>query len=708
MLRFCRRFITSEDVARLSALRNIGISAHIDSGKTTLTERILFYTGRIKEIHEVKGKDNVGAKMDSMELERERGITIQSAATYARWRDCNINIVDTPGHIDFTIEVERALRVLDGAILVLCAVSGVQSQTITVDRQMKRYSVPRLAFVNKMDRSGANPWRVVDQIRKKLNLPAAALNIPIGAETDLEGTVDILSEKAYYYKGKNGEQIEKHNVPTNLKSTLKQKKQQLIECLADADEEIAELYLNDLTPSTEQLQKAIRRATIALKFVPVYFGSAYKNKGVQALLDGVCDYLPNPSETNPYALCNEEKVPLKPAAKLPLVALAFKLEEGKYGQLTYLRVYQGQISRSMTIINTRTKKKLRVSRLVRTHSNELEEVDSVGAGEICALFGVECASGDTFAIEETQKYSMTSMHVPDPVVSLSLKAESKDAAGNANIMRALTRFQKEDPTFKVKFDGEIKEMIIQGMGELHLEIYVERMKREYNAKCITGKPKVAFNEAPRIKSMFNYTHKRQSGGAGQFARVIGYIEPIDEIGCKDVEFVNEVIGGAIPANLILACEKGFFEILAKGIITGNPVVGVRMVLTDGLTHLVDSNELSFKLAIFGAFKQAMATANPVVLEPIMTVNVVAPVEDQGNIMTNLTKRKGIISDSETQDTFVSITAAVPLNNMFGYSGDLRAMTKGQGEFTVEYLRHEPVLPSLQLEMETLHSVEKKK
>ncbi|KAI9179662.1 Elongation factor G, mitochondrial [Blastocladiella emersonii ATCC 22665] len=720
---FLRRWnstATGSDLARLQKLRNIGISAHIDSGKTTLTERILFYTGRIKDIHEVRGKDNVGAKMDSMDLEREKGITIQSAATYTQWGDHAVNIIDTPGHVDFTIEVERALRVLDGAILVLCSVSGVQSQTMTVDRQMKRYSVPRIAFINKMDRVGANPFRVIDQIRTKLRLPAAAMQVPIGAEDSFIGVVDLVHGKALYNEGVKGETVREGPIPAELESLVATKKQELLEALADVDEEIADLYLAEEVPTAEQMVKAIRRATLARKFVPVFMGSAYKNTGVQPMLDGMASYLPSPTDVDNHALDaknKEAKVLLDSNSDKPFVGLAFKLEEGRFGQLTYVRVYQGTLSKGMNLFNVRTGKRVKVPRVVRMHSNEMEDVDSVGAGEICALFGVECSSGDTFS-DGTEKLTMTSMFVPEPVISLAIHPKGKDTA---NFSKALNRFQKEDPTFRVHVDAESKETIISGMGELHLEIYVERMRREYNVDCTTGKPRVAFRETIQQKATFNYTHKKQSGGSGQFGRVIGFIEPTAasveaelaeaaadgeqplseaELASKLQQnvFSNEVVGGSIPSNFIPACEKGFHEATLKGPLTGHPITGTRMVLQDGLAHSVDSNELAFRTATLYAFRDAMARANAVVLEPIMSVSVTAPAEFQGSVVSGINKRKGTITDSEVQEDDVVIQALVPLNNMFGYSSDLRSITQGKGEFAMEYLRHEPVLGSTQQEL----------
>ena len=688
--------LDNKERGRLSMLRNVGISAHIDSGKTTFTERVLYYTGRIKEIHEVRGKDNIGAKMDSMDLEREKGITIQSAATYCNWKktkDGNIstyhvNIIDTPGHIDFTIEVERALRVLDGAVLVLCAVSGVQSQTITVDRQMRRYNVPRIAFINKLDRMGANPWKAIDQINNKLKCPAAAIQVPIGLEDELKGVVDIINLKSIYYEGPSGVNIRVEDaIPVGLRSQVDEKRKLLIEMLADVDDEIAELFLMEEIPTSTQLAQAVRRATIACKFTPVMMGSALANKGVQTCLDAVCDYLPNPSDVESSALDlkrDEAPVKLLPYSSQGFVGLAFKLEEGKYGQLTYIRVYQGLLKRGGFIVNVRTGKKIKVPRLVRMHSNEMQDVDSVGSGEICALFGVDCASGDTFT-DGSLSYTMTSMFVPDPVISLALKPKNKDAP---NFSKALNRFQREDPTFRSHLDPESKETIISGMGELHLDIYVERMRREYGTDCTTGKPQVAYRETISQPATFSYTHKKQTGGAGQFAKIMGYLEPIkSELGepVAEISFDNQVTGAHIPNEYIPACEKGFREGVERGILIGHPINGCRMVLEDGAAHNVDSSELAFRLAAIGAMKEAFAKAKPIVLEPIMTVSVSSPLEFQGALIGNLNKRMATILNSEVDADDFRCEAEVSLSQMFGYSSDLRAQTQGKGKGLARFL-----------------------
>ena len=689
--------VDPNDLRRLQHLRNIGISAHIDSGKTTLTERILFYTGRIDQIHEVRGKDNVGAKMDSMELEREKGITIQSAATYTKWGNCAINIIDTPGHVDFTIEVERALRVLDGAVLVLCAVGGVQSQTMTVDRQMKRYSIPRLCFINKMDRAGANPIRVSQQIVSKLHINAFPLQLPIGAEVEFKGVVDVVRMLAYYNEGSKGETIAVKPVPTELLQQAEALQIKLIENLANIDAEMEYLFLNETKPTADQLIQAIRRCTLARTFVPIFMGSAYHNKAVQPMLDGVLDYLPSPHEVTNYALDvahNEKQLALTCASSEPLVSLAFKLEESRFGQLTYLRVYQGTLARGDTVVNARTGKKVKVARLVRMHSNEMEDVESVGSGEICAIFGIECASGDTFTNGAVQ-YSMTSIYVPKAVISLSIKPKGKDSP---NFSKALSRFQREDPTFRVHFDNESKEVIISGMGELHLEIYVERMKREYGVDCITGKPQVAYRETITERCSFNYLHKKQSGGSGQYAGVTGYMEPIPEdetVEDEPVQFVNSTVGMNIPSQYIPAIEKGFKEACEKGVLIGHPVSGVRFVLQDGASHLVDSSELAFRLATTYAFRETFVKAKPIVLQPIMDVSVTCPSEYQGNAIALVNRRKGTIRDSELRDESFEAVADVPLSDMFGFSTDLRSITQGKGEYSMTYKCHEPVLPNIQ-------------
>jgi len=668
-----------------SKLRNIGISAHIDSGKTTLTERILFYTNRIHAIHEVKGKDGVGATMDSMDLERERGITIASAATHCEWKGLHFNIIDTPGHVDFTIEVERSLRVLDGAILVLCSVAGVQSQSLTVDRQMRRYNVPRLAFVNKCDRSGANPLRVKDQLREKLQHNPVLMQLPIGLEDKFEGVVDLVTMKAYRFSGKDGEEITESEIPAEMMADAQKAREEMLDAASMFSDELTEAILEERV--TEQLIKAaIRKGTLALKLTPVFMGSAYKNKAVQKLLDGVVDYLPDPTEVVNEGLDltkDEAKVVLTIDNAKPTVALAFKLEDGRYGQLTYLRIYQGKLQRDMFITNMRTKKDHRVGRLVRMHSDQMEDIDGAGSGDIVAMFGIECNTGDTFT-DGTVKLNMTSMHVPEPVISLSIKpADSKSEAGMA---KALRRFTREDPTFRAGIDEESSETIIRGMGELHLEVYIERMKREYNAVVVASPPQVAYRETVSQRAEFAYTHKKQTGGSGQFGRVCGYIEPCEQ----QYEFVDDVVGGAIPREFISSVEKGFKSMLGKGRLLGFPVVNVRVVINDGASHAVDSSDIAFQEAARGAWREGFDRAKPRLLEPIMKVVVETPSEFSGGVLGGLMQRRAMIIGSQEDGLLSKIEAEVPLAEMFGYSTTLRSSTQGKAEFTMEFSRYLPV------------------
>jgi elongation factor G len=598
--------------------------------------------------------------------------------------------------VDFTIEVERALRVLDGAVLVLCSVGGVQSQSITVDRQMRRYNVPRLCFVNKCDRAGANPWKVLAQVRDKLKLNAAAVQIPIGLEDEHEGVVDLVRMQSVVFSGANGQTLTVGEIPANLKELADEKRKVLIECVSEVDEELGDLFLMGEEPTTEQLLAAIRRATIANTFSPLFMGSAYKNRGVQLLLDGVVDYLPAPSEVQNVALDlkNEEApVVLSNDPSKPLVSLAFKLEEGKFGQLTYLRVYQGQIDKGMTIVNTSTGKKLKVPRLVRMHSDDMEDVNSAPNGDIVALFGVECKSGDTFT-DGSVNYAMTSMKVPDPVMSLAVSPKSKAESGNFS--KALQRFQKEDPTFRVHMDEESGQTIISGMGELHLDIYVERMRREYKVDCEVGQPRVNYREAITKRAEFDYLHKKQSGGQGQYGKVVGYIEPLENT--TEVIFENGIIGNAIAPSFIQAVEKGFKEAALNGGLVGYPVEGIKIVLTDGASHAVDSSELAFKLAALAAFRQSFHNASPKLLEPIMKVDITVPSEFQGTVIGNINRRKGTINDSTAEGDDVIISSMVPLSQMFGYSTELRSMTQGKGEFTMEYGSHQAVTQDVQAEL----------
>lgn len=667
-----------------------------------MTERILYYTGRTRAIHEVRGRDGVGAKMDSMELERERGITIQSAATFADWvkkedgvdNTYHFNLIDTPGHIDFTIEVERAMRVLDGAVMVLCAVSGVQSQTITVDRQMKRYNVPRISFVNKMDRMGANPFRAVEMINSKLKVPAAAIQIPIGSEKEFEGVVDLIEMRAIRNEGARGINVKvSKEIPAELKELANQKRQELIEKLADVDDEIAEMFLDEITPTPLQIKAAIRRATIGLKFTPVMMGTALADKSIQPMLDAVCDYLPNPSDVPNLALDqaqDEKSVSLIPYNSLPFVGLAFKLEENPYGQLTYLRVYQGSLKKGTYLYNTRSGKKVRIPRIVRMHSNEMEDVAEIGAGEICAVFGVDCASGDTFT-DGKLPYTMTSMFVPDAVMSLSIKPKKSSDADAFS--KAMNRFMREDPTFRLTVDDESEETIISGMGELHLEVYVERLRREYKVDCETGQPRVSYRETITNHADFDFLFKRQSGGPGDYARVVGWIEPNEGDAEKNI-FESRVVGGNIPEKYLSACGKGFEEACLKGPLLGHKVIGASMVITDGATHVTDSSDYAFNLATQMAFRKTFPDAGGQVLEPLMKTTITAPVEFQGNILMLMNKRGTIVDTEVGADEFTMI-ADCSLNAMFGFSSHLRAATQGKGEFSMEFSHYAVAPPHLQ-------------
>ena len=682
----------------LNRVRNIGISAHIDSGKTTLTERILFYGGKIHAIHDVRGKDGVGAKMDSMELEKERGITIQSAATNVDWKDIEINIIDTPGHVDFTVEVERSLRVLDGAILVLCGVAGVQSQSITVDRQMKRYSVPRIAFVNKCDRSGANPIKVMTALREKLHHNAVMAQIPIGVEDAHEGAVDLVTMKAFTYEGDNGENVIEGEIPADLLDQAKEYRQLLIAAAADFDDVVGEKFLMEEEPTVEELQTAIKKGVPALKLTPVFCGSAYKNKGVQKLLDAVADYLPNPLEITNTGLNqddDEKDIELVNDPDAPLVALAFKLEEGQYGQLTYMRVYQGTLKKGEFIYNQTNQKKLKIPRIVRMNSNEMQDINEAKAGDIVALFGVDCASGDTFT-DGRANITMTSMFVPNAVISLAVTP--KDKGGASNFTKALNKFRKEDPTFRVHRDEESGQTIISGMGELHLEVYVERMKREFKVEVETGQPQVAYRETIGAEAPYDYTHKKQTGGSGQYAKVMGSIKPMDPNSDDLYEFSNKVTGGRIPKEYIGSVDKGFQEQMTKGTLIGAQVVGVSVELVDGAYHDVDSSEMAFKICAMGAFREAYAKASPTALEPMMKVEVSAPEEFQGNVMGQINQRRGMIQGSNANEGFSTVEAEVPLAEMFGYSTELRSATQGKGEFTMEFARYATVPRNVQEEL----------
>ena len=689
----------------LSKVRNIGISAHIDSGKTTTSERILFYCNKIHAIHEVRGKDGVGAVMDNMELERERGITIQSAATQVQWKDYTINLIDTPGHVDFTVEVERSLRVLDGAIMILCAVAGVQSQSITVDRQLKRYHVPRVAFVNKCDRQGANPIRVCNQVREKLGLNAHMMELPIGLEDKLEGVVDLVTMKAIYFEGDNGENLRYAEIPAHLVDDAKKYREELLDAISMFDDELMEEIMENGFDNLneDKIHAAIRKGTLSEQFVGVFCGSAHVNKGIQPLLDAVARYLPAPEDIQNEALDldnNEAPVPLTSDENAPTVALAFKLDDGQYGQLTYTRIYQGKIKKGEELTNTRSKKRFKVGRLVRMNSAQMEDINEASAGDIVALFGVDCASGDTF-VSGGINYSMASMYVPKPVISLSIKPKDKQAA--AQMGKAINRFTKEDPTFQSFMDPESGETIIKGMGELHLAVYVERMKREYKCEVETGAPQVAYRESITQRAEFNYTHKKQTGGSGQYGRVAGFIEPLAE---KDYEFVDMIKGGAIPNEYIPSCDKGFRKAIEKGSLIGFPIVGVKVTINDGQYHPVDSNDNAFQIAAIGAFREAYEKAKPAILEPIMKVSIEGPTEFQGNMFGLINQRRGVIVDSTDENNMSVVNAEVPLSEMFGFSTILRSSTQGKAEFSMEFLKYGKVPNNVAEELQAKYKAEK--
>ncbi|NND98022.1 MAG: elongation factor G [Pirellulaceae bacterium] len=685
----------------LEKLRNIGISAHIDSGKTTLSERILFYTGRIHKIEDVRGGGD-GATMDHMELEKERGITITSAATSVKWKDHPINLIDTPGHVDFTVEVERSLRVLDGAVLVLCSVGGVQSQSITVDRQMKRYQCPRIAFINKMDRTGANPFRVMQQLRDKLGAEAFMMQYPIGAEENFKGVIDLIEMKALTHDGTEGEIVVESEIPDDLKDKAVEFRGLMLEALSMYSDEMMELLLSEEEVPKELIYKVTRDAVLS-GATPVYMGSAFKNKSVQPLLDAVIRYLPSPLDreihgTDPKD--EEKKIPLKPDPKAPFVGMAFKIVDDAFGQLTFMRIYQGTIEKGGTYINQRTSKKERFSRIVRMHSDKREEIDSASAGDIVAVMGIDSASGDTYG-EERDQCTLESMFVPDPVIKIAVEPTNR---GDGDKMgKALQRFRKEDPTFRVFTDEETKEILISGMGELHLEVYIERIRREYGVDIEVGAPKVSYRESPTKEVAFDYKHKKQSGGSGQFAHIKGRLSPIESDSEDSFEFEEHIVGGRIPKQYIPAIEKGFRDILGKGPVAEYPVVGTRIDLDDGSFHEVDSSEKAFYTAAQGCFREYFKQAAPKLLEPIMNIEIECPEDFQGTVVGDVIKRRGIMNSNDIVDGNSVILAEVPLAETFGYATDLRSMTQGQGTFTMELATFRQVPSNIQEEI-----IEKKK
>jgi elongation factor G len=673
---------------KIGKIRNIGISAHIDSGKTTLSERILYYCGRIhrmQEVHDGQG----GATMDYMDLERERGITITSAATQVAWQDKCINLIDTPGHVDFTVEVERSLRVLDGAIMILCAVGGVQSQSFTVDQQMKRYRVPRIAFINKMDRVGADPDRVRREIREKLGLNAVPIQLNMGIAEDFEGVIDLIAMEAVTFEGDDGdgEDVVRGPIPAAYAAPAEKARHEMLEALSMFNDEMMGRLLEEKPVEAQMIRETVREATINRDIVPLMMGSAFRNKGVQPLLDAVCDYLPSPLDRSYFARDHNNEgteTPLAGDPDAPLVAMVFKITDEPFGQLSYVRIYQGRLLKGGQYRNARTNRVLRVGRMVRMHANDREDITDAGPGDIVALLAVDCASGDTLC-GEGLNYSLESIFVADPVISLSVVP-----AGNADqerMAKALSRFMKEDPTFRVSTDPETGETVIAGMGELHLDIYVERMRREYRAQVTVGAPSVSYREAPTVEASFNYRHKKQTGGAGQFAHVVGRLIPLPPDSEVTYEFEDNVVGGRIPGEYIPAVNKGFQAALKKGPIAGYEVVGCRMCLDDGSAHAVDSSEMAFRIAARDAFVEAFRRSRPCLMEPIMKVEVETPREYQGAIVGDLNSRRGIILDTEVRGLCAVVRAEVPLASMFGYATVVRGLSKGMATFTMEMSRY---------------------
>lgn len=685
-----KRFAKETIMDKIGKIRNIGISAHIDSGKTTLSERFLFYSGRIHRMQEVKGGDG-GATMDFMDLERERGITITSATTQIQWKDKIINLIDTPGHVDFTVEVERSLRVLDGAIMVLCSVGGVQSQSITVDRQMKRYRVPRIAFINKMDRTGANAAKVINDLKEKLSLNAVPIQIPMGSGESFKGVVDLVTMEAITFEGSNGENVKRGPIPDDYKEMAEVARHEMLEALSMFNDEMMMLLLENHPVEESMIKQTIRETTINRDIVPVMMGTAFKNKGIQPLLDAVCDYLPSPLDKTAFARDHDNEgaeTPLSCDPDRPLVAMAFKIVDETFGQLSYVRIYQGTITKGQQYRNVRTGKTIRVGRMVRMHANEREEITEAGPGDIIALLAIDCASGDTFCGEGIN-YSLERIFVADPVISLSIIPAS--SADQDRMAKALNRFMKEDPTFRVSTDEETGDTLISGMGELHLDIYIERMKREYKAEVTVGAPKVSYREAPTREASFDYRHKKQTGGSGQFAHVVGTLIPIPEGSEEVYEFEDNIYGGAIPKEYIPAVDKGFQMAMQAGPLAGYKIVGCKMCLNDGSYHEVDSSEMAFRICAIEAFKQAFKASKPCLQEPIMKVEIETPLEFQGNIVSDLNSRRGIIHGTENHETFAIIRAEVPLAKMIGYSTNLRSMSKGMATFSME-MSHYARLP----------------
>mgnify|MGYP001294427971 CR=1 FL=1 len=671
----------------LAKVRNIGIMAHIDAGKTTTTERILFYTGityKIGEVHEG------AAVMDWMEQEQERGITITSAATTVHWKDHTINLIDTPGHVDFTVEVERNLRVLDGAVAIFDGVAGVEPQSETVWRQAERYGVPRICFVNKMDRVGAEFHRCVDMIRDRLNATPLVVQIPLGAEADYIGVIDLIGMRALTWRGetRKGEDYTVEEIPATHIEAAQEWRDRLFETLAEADDEIMELYLEGVEPTVEQFQAAIRRATIANKVTPVLNGTAFKNKGVQPLLDAVVAYLPSPLDIGAvqgHAVGNEEEIiEREPDENAPLAALAFKIMSDPHlGKLTYLRIYSGTLTAGSQVLNSTKDRKERVGKIYRMHANKREEIEKASAGQIVAVMGLkQTTTGETLCGPEAP-IILESMNFPAPVISVAIEPKTK--GDQEKLSSAIQRLADEDPTFQVRTDAETGQTIISGMGELHLDILVDRMKREFKVEANVGKPQVAYRETIRSKVQnVEYTHKKQTGGAGQFGRVVIDVEPTGGDGDGGYEFVNAVTGGRIPKEFIPAVDEGIQEAMEFGVLAGYPMVDVKVTLKDGAYHEVDSSELAFKIAGSMAFKEAARRANPTLLEPIMKIEITTPDDYLGDVIGDINSRRGHVQKMDEVSGNRVITALVPLSETFGYVGDLRSKTQGRAVPHMEF------------------------
>ncbi|ACZ19419.1 elongation factor G [Thermanaerovibrio acidaminovorans] len=671
----------------LQSIRNIGIAAHIDAGKTTTSERILFYTGRKHKIGEVH---EGAATMDWMEQERERGITITSAATTCQWRDCTINLIDTPGHVDFTVEVERSMRVLDGAVAVFCAVGGVEPQSETVWRQADKYRVPRIAFVNKMDRVGADFHAVVSQMKERLGARPVPIQMPIGVEDGFVGVVDLVEFKAAIYDDELGTEYRKVEVPAELLEEAKMARDAMLEELADFDERIMNAYLEGQPIEESWIREALRANTIALNIVPVLCGSAFKNKGVQLLLDAVVDYLPSPVDIPPCEGINPdtgEPVLVKASEEEPFVALAFKIMVDPYvGRLAFCRIYSGKLDGGSSIYNSNTRRRERVGRILRMHANKREELDSASAGMIVAIPGLkQVRTGDTLCVED-RPVVLESLEFPEPVISLAVEPASK--ADQIKLAKGLEALSEEDPTFRVRVDEETGQTIIQGMGELHLEIIVDRLKREFGVDVKVGRPQVAYREAIRKPARAQGRFVRQSGGRGQYGDVVLEIEPLE--GHKGYEFVDKIVGGVVPKEYIPAAQKGVEEAMNNGILGGYPVIGVRVSIVDGSYHEVDSSEMAFKIAGSMAFKEAMKNADPVLMEPIFSVEVVTPEEYMGDVIGDLSSRRGKVEGMGERGNARVVKAFVPLAEMFGYATDLRSKTSGRASYTMVFSHYEEV------------------